>query len=420
MKQGKSLITFVMVILAAALAVYFGYYILDTFSDPFTTTLAYSYTAYDSADADGLLVREEQVLSDQSGIVDVTLAEGEKVGVGQTVALVYRDAQAQNDQAQLDALATEIELLQYAAAETGDTGSAARLDEDILQAVVELRSSAALGDYTQLEEQVMAVKSNVLKRGYTYGDGLTAADLTARIRDLQSQYSQLNAQTASATTRVTAQQSGTFSALVDGYESVLTPTSALQLTPSSLSALMAGSGVSQSGGLGKLITSNRWYFAALLPAETAARLEAGDTVAVRFSGDFSQDVNMLVEQVGEAEGDQAVVLFSSDRYLEQVTLLRQQSVQIIFDSWSGLRIPKIALRSYTYVDEETGERISDNRIGVYAVVGGRAEFKEVEIVTEGTDYYVVRSAVSGSAALRAGDTIIVRAVGLYDGQLLEY
>ena len=129
---------------------------------------------------------------------------------------------------------------------------------------------------------------------------------------------------------------------------------------------------------------------------------------------------MLVEQVGEAEGDQAVVLFSSDRYLEQVTLLRQQSVQIIFDSWSGLRIPKIALRSYTYVDEETGERISDNRIGVYAVVGGRAEFKEVEIVTEGTDYFVVRSAVSGSAALRAGDTIIVRAVGLYDGQLLEY
>ena len=74
----------------------------------------------------------------------------------------------------------------------------------------------------------------------------------------------------------------------------------------------------------------------------------------------------------------------------------------------------------TYEDTESGEIVESSRVGVYAIVGGRAEFKEVEIVTEGSDYYVVRSAVSGSAALRAGDTIIVRAVGLYDGQLLEY
>ena len=198
------MITFVMVILAAALAVYFGYYIFDTLSDPFTTTLAYSYTAYDSVEADGLLVREEQVLPEQSGIVDVALGEGEKVGAGQTVALVYRDAQAQSDQAQMEALAMEIELLEYAVSESGDTGSAARLDEDIVQAVAALRSSASLGDYTRLEEQVMDIKSNVLKRGYTYGDGLTAADLAARIQELQSQYSQLNAHASSATTRVTA------------------------------------------------------------------------------------------------------------------------------------------------------------------------------------------------------------------------
>ena len=64
----------------------------------------------------GLMVREEQVLPQQAGIVDMALGEGEKVGVGQTVALVYRDAQTQSDQAQLEALAMEIELLTYAAA----------------------------------------------------------------------------------------------------------------------------------------------------------------------------------------------------------------------------------------------------------------------------------------------------------------
>ena len=33
--------------------------------------------------------------------------------------------------------------------------SAARLDEDILQSVVQLRASTALGDYSELEEQVL-------------------------------------------------------------------------------------------------------------------------------------------------------------------------------------------------------------------------------------------------------------------------
>ena len=97
MKQGKPVITFVILVLAAALAIYLGFYAFDALNEPFTTTLAYQYTARDSAEASGLLVREEQVLTAQSGIVDVTRSEGEKVGVGQTVALIYRDSQAQAD-----------------------------------------------------------------------------------------------------------------------------------------------------------------------------------------------------------------------------------------------------------------------------------------------------------------------------------
>ena len=74
----------------------------------------------------------------------------------------------------------------------------------------------------------------------------------------------------------------------------------------------------------------------------------------------------------------------------------------------------------TYTDKETGQEVQNNRLGVYALLGGRAEFKTVEVVTEGDDYYVVRSTTDESDALRAGDEVIVRATELYDGQLLEY
>lgn len=422
MKQGKPVITVVMVALAAALAIYFGFYVFDTFNDPFSTTMVYTYTVNDSVEAEGLLVREEQVLPAQDGIVELTRSEGEKVGVGQTVAMIYRDSQAQDDQAALEALDQEIALLQYAATESGDVESAAKLDEDILQAVVDLRASVALEDYSQLEDQVLAVKSQVLKRGYTYGEGLTSADLSARLQELRTQRSALSSQSAAATTKVTASQSGIFSSLVDGYESVLTPQSVFQLTPSSLQGLLDGVGVTAGNGLGKLICGYRWYFAASLPVDVTERMKEGGTAQVRFSGDFTQDVNMTVEQIGQEENGQQVVVFSSDKYLARTTLLRSQSVEIIFDSFSGLRIPKEALRmeTYTYKDAETGEEKEGSRLGVYVLLGGKAEFKTVEVITEGSDYYVVAATDTSSSALRAGDEVITRATGLYDGQLLEF
>ena len=59
-------------------------------------------------------------------------------------------------------------------------------------------------------------------------------------------------------------------------------------------------------------------------------------------------------------------------------------------------------------------------LGLYAVVNGQAEFKRVEILDEGADYYVVAPTTQDSRALRAGDEIIVRATDLYDGKLLNY
>ena len=421
MKQGKSVITFAMAAIAVALVIYFGFYVAKVFSEPYTTALAYTYTSNDSAEAVGILVRQETVLPAQTGIVDVTRSEGEKVGVGQSVAQVYRDSQAQTNQADLEALADQIQLLEYSS-DGGGVDSAAKLDENILQAVTALHAASGVGDYNQLEDQVRTLKSTVLKRGYVYGNGLGSEELTQKLNDLKSQYAALKQQTSSSTSSVRAPQSGVFSTLVDGYETAVTPQTVFQLTPSSLSALLAGQGKESGGGVGKLITATRWYFASALPVSVAERLKQGGTAALRFTGDFDQDIDMRVDQIGEAEGDKSVVVFSTDRYLSQTTLLRQQTAELIFNSWSGLRIPKQALRmeKSTYTDKETGQEVQNNRLGVYALLGGRAEFKTVEVVTEGDDYYVVRSTTDESDALRAGDEVIVRATELYDGQLLEH
>lgn len=420
MKQGKSLITFVILAIAVVVGIYLTYYVVDSLDEPYKTTQVYAYTAHDSVLAEGLVVRDAQVLPAPAGILEITRAEGEKVGKGQQIALVYRDVQAQADQAQIEELQMEIELLEYAAAQSGDLGSAARLDEDILQAVVELRASYALGDFGQLRDQVIGVKSNVLKRGYTYGEGLTSADLSARLRQLNGELAVLTQQSARATTRVTADRPGVFSSLVDGYESSLTPETILQLGPSSLRALIDDPAGEDSSSMGKLILSDTWYFAADLPQAAAERLKEGQTATLRFSGELDRDVEMTVEKLGPTEEGRTYAIFSSDRYLTSTTLLRHQTAELIFESFSGLRIPKEALRlvESTTEDPETGEPVQIRRMGIYALVNGRAEFREAAIVTEGSDFYVVRPVGSGRKVLRAGDTVIVEGTGLQDGLLL--
>ena len=421
MKQGNPLITLVILILAATVAIYFAAYIYNALDDPYRTTQVYAYTSYDSVTVEGLVVREARVLPAQPGILEITRAEGEKVGTGQEIALVYRDSQAQANQVQIEELEMEIELLEYAIDQGGDLDSAARLDEDILQAVVGLRASYALGDCTQLRDQVMNVKSSVLKRGYTYGEGLTPADLTARLRQLKEELTVLTRQSARATTRVTAPEPGVFSSLVDGYESLLTPDTVLQLTPSALQELIGNPAGEESGALGKLLTSNTWYFAANLPKQSAERLTEGKTATLRFSGELNREVEMTVEQIGPTEQNKTLMVFSSSRYLILTTLLRCQTVELIFDRWSGLRIPKQALHleEVTRTDDKTGEPVSVQILAVYALVNGHAELREVEIVHEGEDYYVVRSVGTGPKVLRAEDTIITEATGLQDGLRLE-
>ena len=410
MKQGNSLVTLVIVLLAVMLAAYLGVYAWDSFTDPFTTTLTYSYTANDSLEADGWVVREEQLLPAQSGILDITRAEGEEVGRGQTVALVHQNSQALDVQAQMEELAMEIELLDYAMNQTDDVVSAARLDESIS------------GSYRQLDDDVMELKSQVLKRSYTYGEGLDSSQLSALRQSLIEEYRALRTQSSSVTSRITAPAAGVFSSLADGYESLLTPQSILTMTPADLDALAGQQVTAPSGTAGKLITSDRWYFAAAVSEEEALRLSKESSVTARFSGSFSQDVPMTLEQVGEAVDGRAVVVLSSNRYLSQITLLRGQTVELIFGSSSGLRIPKAALRMVTQesTDPETGETVQTNLVGVYTLVGGRAEFKPVEILTEESDFYVVSPATEGRAVLRAGDEVIVRATGLYDGKLLNF
>ena len=418
MKEGTIISKAVIILFAAGLAAWFGISVWRGMTDPLATVVAYAYTVNDSVEAEGLLVRQEKVLPARTGIADVTPGEGERVGAGQTVATFYRDAQTLEDRRTVEQLSMEAELLEYAMGLTETEIGTAELEDGVVSGVVELRAAAAARQFDRLETQVLDLKRAVLKRDYVYGQ---KAD-TGRLNQLKSRIRTLRAGSEQNISRTTAPEAGVFSAQVDGYESILTMKTAGELTAAQVLELMEREEAAEQSALGKLITSNRWGFLTVLTEEQSGRLTAGKTILARFTGDFSKDVEMRVDAVGEAENGRCAVLLSSDRYLSETTLLRRQTAELIFESDTGLRVPKscVHILTKTHTDEKTGQTTQERVTGVYALVGSRAAFRKVRVLAEGTQFYVVKPlAEEGEIALRPGDEIILRAKELSNGKIVQ-
>ena len=425
MKNNSLGMKILMAAVTLGLLAYFGLQGYLYFSDPLTTTLAYTYQVEESVSLSGYVVRQEQVLEDDGGgLLRLRREEGERVSRGGAVASVYADQSSLDRQAEISTLESRVEQLQYAQDAAGSSEVSMKLDAQILQNILEYRRCLTADRMAKAETYGSQLRALVLKRDYTYSEN---EDLSGQIEALQAQIKELKTQAAGSVRTVTAPVSGLYSAVVDGYETVLTPESLSDMTPSQLSAVRADSTV--SSGVGKLILGDSWYYAASMSAADAEELQeasdalkkAGKSLTLRFAKSVERDLPVTVSRIGPEENGRCVVVFEGKTYLSRLTLLRQQSAQVVWDSTEGIRVPKEALRMEKVTVNSEGQRVTEEATGVYCVVGMEARFKPVEVAYNGSSFLLVRSAAPEdreNLRLRPGDEVIITANGLYDGKVV--
>lgn len=422
MKPGTLVTKIVMIVIALAVAAYLAIYAIRAMTNPFETVVAYPYTLEQSEEVTGYLVRSEQVLSrpgDTSpDLVDILPGEGEKVSVGGMVAKVYQDSSALELQQEIGDLDRELSQVRYIMSRNLQSADTAELDDGIANTIVQLHAQGARNELSGLPAQTEELKNLVYRREYTYSG---EDDMDTRADELTAQLKSLRQQAGKSTTAIRASQSGVYSAQVDGYEGLLTPSTLEGLTPSGLEALIERRDLAEDGtALGKLITNSRWYLTMVLEEAQTQRMGANATI--RFSRDYTGEITMKVERVSDAENGKVLVVLSSDRYLSETTLLRKQNVDLIYDSVSGLRVPQRSLRilNETRKDKETGEEREVQVTGVYVVTGAQLEWKEVQILEKGDGFYLVKPVdASSSHSLRSGDEVVVRGEDIHDGKVVE-
>ena len=401
-KQGDRYTKIILWIFLAAVAAYFGYYIVTAVSQPLTTVAAIEYEAGTGSYTTGFVVRDEIVVSSGYSITNLIVSEGQRVAAGQTVATGYLTEDAQARQEEIQTLELQLEQLEYAVSYSADASDQARLDAEIQSRLLDLTRYIARGDMNSAADLSTGLKGLVLRRS-TSADGDTAMQLA--ISALKEQLARLHTGDRDETMQVQAPHSGYFSGTVDGYESVLTVDMLEDLTLSRLDELTARETAVLA--VGKIIRGDTWYYITDVPADQAEGVRKGDTVPVSFAGHFLEGLEMTVHRIGEAENGRCLLILSCDRYMQEVTLLRQQSADVIFTSYTGLRVPKNAIR------------VVDQKPGVYVAEGKTAAWKQVEILYDNGESYVVALDKSSTDNLWPGDEIIVGGKNLFDGKVIR-
>ena len=387
MKRSDFYIKLTTAVLFIAVACYIGVYIYNALLNTFETATAIRYTVEQTFHAQGYIVRSETVLADSSLVVLPIVREGEKVASGQAVAIEYMS---------LDSLETanEIRTLRLMIAQLETSGGAAAAEAERLGIIMDLSKAIAHKDMSGLDELALSVNTNIFTGNPALATDL--ATLKARLEALEA--------IDSGVRIIYAPVSGTFSQIIDGFE-YIEPDALNEITPTQLAELF--NSPSLVTGAGKLITEFKWYYAALIDAADAMHLQEGRQISVHFTSAYYSSMDMLIEKIYKRDGDGCVILFSSNRSIQELAPYRQLDADIVSSVITGIRVPKEAI----HLDD-------DGTTFIYMQTGVRAERVNVEILIESGDSYLVRDGAESKSPLRAGSKIIVKANNLFDGKIV--
>lgn len=373
--------------------VYMGYQVMENLTEKIITADALEITAQDKVSTTGIFVRQETPLySQQGGAVAFLAGEGEKVARGQAVAQFFTDESQLALYRQSQALGEEIESVKYAFTHMTDGSDGVKLDSLIKMNMLQLGAKLQQGLVSQADEYASKLDAMIVQRGVAQkGD----TDYAMILQQLESEKARIDASLQGGTA-VTTPAAGYFVGRTDGCEESLTPEGLKTLSADAITQVVERQ-ESAAEAMGKVVDGYSWYFAAPVSEEEAKKLKELNKVTLRFPQLLAEDISCSVYDVHEDETGDWVAVFQSGYMNTALLMARDQPADIILRSYTGLKVPKEALRQ-----NEEGEW------GAYCLEGAQVVFKKVTILFQ-TDSFYVAEETGKNGELTRYDKMVVKA-----------
>ncbi|MDY4443140.1 MAG: HlyD family efflux transporter periplasmic adaptor subunit [Butyricicoccus sp.] len=372
--------------------------------NPVKTIPAAQVSMDDSFSTTGYFIRQEKVIDIAEGdTVEYNYSDGDKVSEGTALVTEYANEDALTISRELKNIEENIAQLETLRNVTSTTTNSSQINQKIIDQMNAICEEVESGSLSRITSLASELRQLALKSGSLSND---REDIDVEIASLKTQAADLEERLSGSTTDITSPCSGYFCESVDGYEDIFTPDVMDDLTLSRLNEL-SDEKPAKTSGKGKVVSSYVWYFAAKVSDTDAKHLTQGNTVKIRFS-QASRDVQATVSSIrDDADTDDTLVIFRSQDMNEDLISMRKQVATVVVASYSGLKVPKSAVR------------MEDDKMGVYVLSNSVASYKNIEPLFEGDSYYIVEQNVTGNDSLVINDDIIVEAKDVNDKKVMK-
>ena len=178
------------------------------------------------------------------------------------------------------------------------------------------------------------------------------------LKKLITERSEFENELNSSAEYVNATTSGVVSYSIDGYEDILTIDSLDSITTELLSGINIKTGQMLVGSdeEAKIINNFEAYIAAIMNSKSAMEAEVGDKVKLQFTN--SSEITAKIEKIKETDNNERIIIFKVQNGIESSVNYRKISLEVIWWSTNGLKVPNSAI-----ITEENNNYIIKNRTG---------------------------------------------------------
>lgn len=361
------------------------------------------------------LFRDETVLDSGSlGTNSYLVEDGEKVVKGSEVCATYSEAEDADAQEKIKALKQRIELLEKSGVGNGYTVSDHKIiDNNISSLVLDIVKGVQSGSY---DTAIRTGNDLLIQENRRYALTQTVSDYSMQINACKTEIAYLESTFMGEKHITYATDDGYYYSTVDGYENIFTSSAVNTLTLDNFEKIVSSKPDTDlaARSAGKIATTAYWYIACKTTRSEFGLYTAGNTYTLSFpySSDLKCDMK-LSKVIAQTDTDDIVLIFSTKTIPSELNFSRKQTVNVIKESYSGLRVSASAVR------------VLDGVRGVYVLDGNTVIFKKIDILYDDNGTYLCalpdedNKAFVSATELSLYDMIIVSGTDLYVGKVLS-
>ena len=368
-KRTKKIIIGIIVVIAVVYGVFMVYKLIK---NPSNTFIVENGTISEEETVSGYIIRNEEVIEEKNKKTIIKIKEeGQRVAKGDSVFRYYSDKEGE-----LESKIADLDGKIQAVLENEE--NLLPNDKKLLESQIEneLDKVNEQNEISKLSEYKKTISSYITKKAKIIGENSPSGSYLKGLIEERTSYEEKLKQESEY---ITAPSAGMVSYKIDGLEKVLTTDNLNTFNKQFLQDLdlKVGKAIASSDVTAKIVNNYNNYIVFNSNSQEAKNAKVNDKVNIKVQND--EAIVAKIQNIIEEDDGSRTIAISVEKNIEELLSYRRISLDIIWWSASGYRVPNSAIKEI------------DNVTYVVRNRNGYLNKMAVKVLKKGEDYSIVDS-----------------------------